>query len=81
MEWRGAAWPKCSLPDLSATVALLAIRCGATPVSSTNEPQFHGSQGAEDAAGLFGFSLHRPGGKQSPNFALKRSAFSCDQPG
>jgi hypothetical protein len=26
-------------------------------------------------------SLHWPGGKQPPNFALKRSSFSCDHPG
>ena len=38
-------------------------------------------QGAADAAGLLSLSLHWPGGKQSPNFASKRSAFSCDQPG
>ncbi len=37
--------------------------------------------GAVVAAGLFGLSLHVPGGKQSPNFALKRSAFTFDQPG
>ena len=38
-------------------------------------------QGAAEAAGFAGFSLHLPGGKQSPNLALKRSAFCWDQPG
>lgn len=78
---RQAAFGRLPVRGCEARQILSATRSRVGSAGQAVRPAAESDQGAAEAAGLFGFSLHWPGGKQSPNFALKRSAFCCDQPG